>query len=82
MTSSGLSEYSEDVGRQHHYSLGIEKVLAPATGRPGPSAKPKERTAQLRKTGFRSIMITGDNPLTAAPIASEAGVTTSWHSHA
>ena len=34
----------------------------------------KERIAQLRKMGIRSIMITGDNPLTAAAIAAEAGV--------
>lgn len=34
----------------------------------------KERIAQLRLMGIRSIMITGDNPLTAAAIASEAGV--------
>jgi high-affinity K+ transport system ATPase subunit B len=33
----------------------------------------KERIAQLRLMGIRSVMITGDNPLTAA-IASEAGV--------
>src|SRR5664280_522118 len=34
----------------------------------------KERIAQLRTMGIRSIMITGDNPLTAAAIAGEAGV--------
>jgi potassium-transporting ATPase ATP-binding subunit len=34
----------------------------------------KERIAQLRTMGIRSVMITGDNPLTAAAIASEAGV--------
>ena len=34
----------------------------------------KERIAQLRKMGIRSVMITGDNPLTAAAIATEAGV--------
>lgn len=34
----------------------------------------KERISQLRRMGIRSIMITGDNPLTAAAIASEAGV--------
>jgi potassium-transporting ATPase ATP-binding subunit len=33
-----------------------------------------ERIAQLRLMGIRSIMITGDNPLTAAAIAGEAGV--------
>ena len=33
-----------------------------------------ERIAQLRRMGIRSVMITGDNPLTAAAIAAEAGV--------
>ncbi len=34
----------------------------------------KERFDQLRKMGIRTVMITGDNPLTAAAIAAEAGV--------
>jgi len=34
----------------------------------------KERFAQLRRMGIKTIMITGDNPLTAAAIAAEAGV--------
>ena len=34
----------------------------------------KQRLASLRAMGIRSVMITGDNPLTAAAIASEAGV--------
>jgi potassium-transporting ATPase ATP-binding subunit len=34
----------------------------------------KERFAEMRKMGIRTIMITGDNPLTAAAIAAEAGV--------
>src|SRR5450756_667418 len=34
----------------------------------------KERFAQLRKMGIKTIMITGDNQLTAAAIAAEAGV--------
>jgi K+-transporting ATPase ATPase B chain len=34
----------------------------------------KERLASLRTMGIRSVMITGDNPLTAAAIAQEAGV--------
>ncbi len=34
----------------------------------------KERFAQLRVMGIRTVMITGDNPLTAAAIAAEAGV--------
>jgi potassium-transporting ATPase ATP-binding subunit len=34
----------------------------------------KDRFAQLRKMGIRTVMITGDNPLTAAAIAAESGV--------
>ena len=34
----------------------------------------KERFAHLRAMGIKTVMITGDNPLTAAAIASEAGV--------
>jgi K+-transporting ATPase ATPase B chain len=34
----------------------------------------RDRFAQLRKMGIRTVMITGDNPLTAASIAAEAGV--------
>jgi K+-transporting ATPase ATPase B chain len=34
----------------------------------------KERFAHLRKMGIKTVMITGDNPLTAAAIAAEAGV--------
>jgi len=34
----------------------------------------KDRFLQLRRMGIRTVMITGDNPLTAAAIAAEAGV--------
>jgi K+-transporting ATPase ATPase B chain len=34
----------------------------------------RERFAQLRRMGIKTIMITGDNPLTAAAISAEAGV--------
>jgi K+-transporting ATPase ATPase B chain len=34
----------------------------------------KERFAHMRKMGIKTVMITGDNPLTAAAIAAEAGV--------
>jgi K+-transporting ATPase ATPase B chain len=34
----------------------------------------RDRLAQLRKMGIRSVMVTGDNPLTAAAISEEAGV--------
>jgi K+-transporting ATPase ATPase B chain len=34
----------------------------------------KERFAELRKMGIKTVMITGDNPMTAAAVAAEAGV--------
>lgn len=34
----------------------------------------RERFAELRRLGIRTVMVTGDNPLTAAAIAAEAGV--------
>ncbi|CEG58127.1 potassium-transporting ATPase subunit KdpB [Legionella fallonii] len=34
----------------------------------------RERFAQLRQMGIKTIMVTGDNPLTAAAIAAEAGI--------
>lgn len=34
----------------------------------------KEKLSNLRKVGIRSVMITGDNPMTAAAIAAEAGI--------
>lgn len=34
----------------------------------------RERFAQMRRMGIKTVMITGDNPLTAAAIAAEAGV--------
>ncbi|MBI1215780.1 MAG: potassium-transporting ATPase subunit KdpB [Alphaproteobacteria bacterium] len=34
----------------------------------------KDRLADLRRMGIKSVMVTGDNPLTAAAIAAEAGV--------
>jgi K+-transporting ATPase ATPase B chain len=43
----------------------LEDVLKPAM---------KERFDRLRKMGLRTVMITGDNPLTAATIAAQAGV--------
>lgn len=38
----------------------------------------KERFAELRQMGIKTVMITGDNRLTAAAIAAEAGLTIFW----
>lgn len=45
MTSSGLREYSQDVEGQNKMSLAIEKLLAPAAGRP---ARPSEEQADQK----------------------------------
>ncbi|NBO19527.1 MAG: K(+)-transporting ATPase subunit B, partial [Proteobacteria bacterium] len=67
----------EDIGRQG----GTPLVVADNSGALGVvhlkdvvKAGIKERLADLRRMGIKSIMITGDNPLTAAAIATEAGV--------
>src|SRR5450432_1000379 len=44
MTSSGLREYSQDVGGQNNMSLAFERILKPATGQP--SRPPVEETGQ------------------------------------
>ena len=46
-------------------TVALEDVLKPGI---------KERFARIRALGIRTVMITGDNPLTAAAIAAEAGV--------
>jgi potassium-transporting ATPase ATP-binding subunit len=67
----------EDVARQ-----GATPLVVAENGRPLGVIRLKdvvkggirERFAQLRAMGIQTIMITGDNPLTAAAIAAEAGV--------
>jgi K+-transporting ATPase ATPase B chain len=59
-TPLGVSEGGRFVGVIH-----LKDVVKPNV---------KERFADLRRMGLRTVMITGDNPVTAAAIASEAGV--------
>jgi K+-transporting ATPase ATPase B chain len=59
-TPLGVSEGDRFVGVIH-----LKDVVKPNV---------KERFADLRRMGLRTVMITGDNPVTAAAIASEAGV--------
>jgi K+-transporting ATPase ATPase B chain len=56
------------VAEKHRGALGVIELKDIVKG--GMS----ERFAQLRKMGIKTVMITGDNPLTAAAIAREAGV--------
>jgi K+-transporting ATPase ATPase B chain len=59
-TPLGVAEGSHFVGVIH-----LKDVVKPGV---------KERFADLRRMGVRTVMITGDNPVTAASIASESGV--------
>ena len=59
-TPLGVSENGRLLGVVH-----LKDVVKPGI---------KERFAELRAMGIRTVMVTGDNPITAAAIASEAGV--------
>ncbi|MDP1975706.1 MAG: potassium-transporting ATPase subunit KdpB, partial [Alphaproteobacteria bacterium] len=76
-----LSTNVEKIVHQIARSGGTPLVVADGTRIMGvihlkDTVKPdiKNRLADLRKMGIKSVMITGDNPLTAAAIAAEAGV--------
>ena len=67
----------EEVARQGATPLVVaegEKVLGIIALKDIVKGGIKERFAQLRKMGIKTVMITGDNRLTAAAIAAEAGV--------
>jgi K+-transporting ATPase ATPase B chain len=57
-----------------HGSAGQARVLGVIELKDIVKSGMRERFEQLRRMGIRTIMITGDNPLTAAAIAKEAGV--------
>ncbi|WP_062235387.1 potassium-transporting ATPase subunit KdpB [Aureimonas sp. N4] len=59
-TPLGLAENGRFIGVIH-----LKDVVKPDI---------KERFAELRRMGIRTVMVTGDNPVTAAAIAGEAGV--------
>jgi K+-transporting ATPase ATPase B chain len=68
---------AEDVARQGGTPLVVaegQRALAVIELRDIVKGGIRERFAELRAMGIRTIMITGDNPLTAASIAAEAGV--------
>jgi K+-transporting ATPase ATPase B chain len=72
-----LTEIAERISRQGGTPLAVadgNKALGIVYLKDVVKGGMKERLAQLRAMGIRTIMITGDNPLTAASIASEAGV--------
>jgi K+-transporting ATPase ATPase B chain len=73
----GLAEAAERVARSGGTPLGVAdgaRVLGTIHLKDIVKGGMRERLGQLRAMGIRSVMITGDNPLTAAAIAAEAGV--------
>jgi potassium-transporting ATPase ATP-binding subunit len=72
-----LKELSEQISRNGGTPLAVadgSRVLGLIHLKDIVKGGMKERLASLRAMGIRSVMITGDNPLTAAAIATEAGV--------
>ncbi len=72
-----VNQVVEEIGRQGGTPLVVaedREVLGVVQLKDVVKGGIKERFAQLRKMGIRTVMITGDNPLTAAAIAAEAGV--------
>ena len=72
-----LTEISDNISRNGGTSLAVadgKKVLGVIHLKDIVKGGMKDRLASLRAMGIRSVMITGDNPLTAAAIAQEAGV--------
>jgi K+-transporting ATPase ATPase B chain len=74
---STLKDLSEQISRNGGTPLAVadgRRVLGLVHLKDIVKGGMKERLASLRAMGIRSVMITGDNPLTAAAIAAEAGV--------
>jgi potassium-transporting ATPase ATP-binding subunit len=72
-----LTEISDNISRNGGTPLAVadgRKALGVINLKDIVKGGMKERLASLRTMGIRSVMITGDNPLTAAAIAQEAGV--------
>ena len=74
---ASLSQISDQISRNGGTPLAVadgRRVLGVIHLKDIVKGGMKERLASLRTMGIRSVMITGDNPLTAAAIAQEAGV--------
>src|SRR5262249_30219631 len=72
-----LKELSEQISRNGGTPLAVAdgpRVLGLVHLKDIVKGGMKERLSSLRAMGIRSVMITGDNPLTGAAIAAEAGV--------
>ncbi|MEP9357536.1 potassium-transporting ATPase subunit KdpB [Sphingomonas sp. KR3-1] len=72
-----LRRISEEIARQGQTPLAVAedgRLLGVIALKDVVKAGVRERFGELRRMGIRTVMITGDNPLTAAAIAAEAGV--------
>ena len=75
--ADALRTISEDVARQGATPLAVAdgpRLLGVVHLKDIVKAGIRERFGELRRMGIRTVMITGDNPLTAASIAAESGV--------
>jgi K+-transporting ATPase ATPase B chain len=72
-----LRRNAEEIARLGQTPLGVSengRLLGVIALKDVIKAGIRERFVELRRMGIRTVMITGDNPLTAAAIAAEAGV--------
>jgi K+-transporting ATPase ATPase B chain len=72
-----LKRMTDEIARSGMTPLAVAKdgrILGAIALKDIVKAGVRERFAELRRMGIRTVMITGDNPLTAAAIAAEAGV--------
>ncbi|WP_374410951.1 potassium-transporting ATPase subunit KdpB [Novosphingobium colocasiae] len=72
-----LRRMAEDIARSGQTPLAVAqdgRLLGVIALKDVIKAGVRERFSELRRMGIRTVMITGDNPLTAASIAAEAGV--------
>ncbi len=75
--ANDLRKVAEDIARAGGTPLGVARngcLLGVVHLKDVLKADIRPRFAELRRMGIRTVMITGDNPLTAAAIAAEAGV--------
>jgi K+-transporting ATPase ATPase B chain len=76
-TATELRRATEEIARAGQTPLAVVRdgrLLGAVALKDVVKAGVRERFAELRRMGIRTVMITGDNPLTAAAIAAEAGV--------
>jgi K+-transporting ATPase ATPase B chain len=77
VAAAALSKISDDIARSGATPLAVAdgaRLLGVIHLKDIVKAGIRERFGELRRMGIRTVMITGDNPLTAASIAAESGV--------